>query len=89
MQEKNLNNYKAEKTQLAIKELKKLKEKVEEVENVKDFLLFKVLYNEAYRNDQESRFNDALKKLDNIKALFANNATAEKLYQENKDNLDF
>ena len=88
MQEKNLNNYKAEKTQLAIKDLKNLKDKVEEVENVKDFLLFKVLYNEAYGNDQESRFNDALKKLDNIKGLFANNATAEKLYQENKEIFD-
>ena len=53
MQESNLNNYKTEQTQQQIKLLKTFKGKVEEVENVKDFLLFKVLYNEAYGNDEE------------------------------------
>ena len=77
MKEKDLKNYKDEKTQKAIKELKKLKAKVEEVENVKDFLLFQVLYNEVYGNDQESRFNDALNKLNIIKELFKKETSAE------------
>jgi hypothetical protein len=57
MQIKKLNYYKKEITQIAIK----------------DFWLFKVLYNEAYGNDQEKHFEDALKKLTNISELFKDN----------------
>ena len=79
-----LKNYKDERTQLKISELKRLRPIVEVAENLKDFLFFKVLYNEAYGYDEEKRFNSALQKLYEIKELFERNASAEEIYQKNK-----
>ena len=84
IQTKNLENYKAENTQLAIKELKKLKNTYEDIEKVKDFLLFKVLYNEAYGDDQEKRFNEALNQLKEINDLFSKKTSATDIYEKNK-----
>jgi hypothetical protein len=85
MQTNNLKNYKAEGTKTKIKKLKIHKDKVEEVESVKDFLLFKLLYNDALGSDQEKRFKVAIQKLTEIKELFEKNATANEIYQKKKD----
>jgi hypothetical protein len=66
MKDKNLKNYKNEKLQSSIRNLKSKQNIVDQVKKVKDFLLFKVLYDEAIGNDQEKRFDEAVKKLDDI-----------------------
>ena len=88
LQEKNLNFYNSEKTKEIIQKLKQFNNIVEQIKIVKDFILFKVLFDEAYGNDQEKRFKEAIKKLDDIKDLFEKNASAEEIYKENKDVFD-
>ena len=85
LEEKNLLYYNSEQKKESIQGLKNLNDIVEQVKKVKDFKLFKILYDEAYGNDQEKRFKVATKKLDDIKALFGKNSTAEEIYQENKE----
>ena len=85
MQEKNLKNYKAEATQESIKNIMDLKPTVENVKKVKDILLFKVLYDEAYGNDQEKRFEDASEKLKNMKKIFGESDAANKIYQDQEN----
>ena len=48
-------------------------------------MLFKILYDEEYGNDQEKRFNQAFKKLEDIKVLFNKKANIQEIYQKNKD----
>ena len=85
IQENNLNYYKAEKTQVKIEHLKEIMNTAKYIEKVKDFILFEVLYDAEYGINQERRFNMALKKLDVIKDLFNSNATAQDIYQKNKE----
>ena len=85
MQEKSINNYKTQKMQESIQKLKKLKTIADQVKKYKDFLFFKILYELVYDNDQEKRFNEALNKLDEIKGLIEQNATAGQIYQKNKE----
>ena len=85
LNEKNLNNYKIPTVQESIKNLKRFQTTEKEIIKVKDFLLFKVLYDEALGNNQEKRFDEATKKLKEIEALFEKNATSNEIYQKNKD----
>ena len=85
MQEKSINNYKSQKIQESIQKLKQLKTTADQVKKYKDFLFFKVLYDGAYDNDQEKRFNEALNNIDKIKCLIDQNATANQIYQNNKE----
>jgi len=84
MKIKDLNYYKSESTQLIIKDLKSHNVTATYVEKVKDFLLFKVLYNEAFGIDQEKRFNEATKKLDEIQKSFNENIAVKDIYENNK-----
>ena len=85
IKENDLKYYKSEKIQELIQNIKKLKHVAEEVSKVKDFIFFKVLYDESLGNDQEKRFNEALKKLDDIKNLFDKNASINEIYKINKE----
>ena len=85
LQEKSIKNYKTQKMQESIKTLKELKITADQINKFKDFLFFKVLYDEDYSNDQEKRFNQAIKKLENIKSEFNYNQSANEIYQCNKD----
>ena len=85
IEEKNINYYKSENTIETIKKLKYFKNISEEINNVKDFLLFKALYNDSYENNQEMRFNKALNQLKNIKELIDENANASKIYERYKE----
>ena len=82
--EKSLNNFKDPKTKEKINNLMKLETTATNVEKVKDFLLFKVLYDEVNGNDQEKRFNIALNNLNELTVLFNSNNNASLIYEKNK-----
>ena len=85
LQEKSIKNYKTQKLHESIKPLKELKTTADQVKQYKDFLFFKVLYDEAYGNDQEKRFNEALKNLEIIKSEFDSNPSSNEIYKNTKD----
>ena len=62
-----------------------LKQMSEEINKVKDFLLFKKIFESSKGNDQEERFKDAKSQLDKVKILFKNQSNIEIIFQENKD----
>ena len=87
IQEKSIINYKTQKIQEAIQRLKKLKAIADQVNEYKDFLFFKVIYDEVYGND-EIRFNKAINYLKICKGFLAKNATASQMYQNFKEFID-
>jgi len=66
--------FKAEDTRKAIEYLEKRKPLCDEIKKVKDFLLFKKIFENAQGIDQAERFEDATKKLGELKELFKNNS---------------
>ena len=56
----------------------------EQINEVKDFLLFKVLYEKA-KGDQEKRFELAYNKLQEIRQSFNENKSANDIYLKNKE----
>ena len=83
--EKSIKNYKTQKMQATIQALKNLKSTADQVEKYKDFLFFKVLYDNEHGNDQDKIFQQAKKKLNQIQDLFKTKASANEIYQNNKD----
>ena len=70
LEEGKIKEYEKQKYKEDIQNLKKLKIYSDQVKKVKDLLLFDVLFNEAKGKDQGSRFETALKELDNFMTLF-------------------
>ena len=70
LEEGKIKEYEKQKYKEDIQNLKKLKIYAEQIKKVKDLLLFDVLFNETKGKDQCSRFETALKQLDNFKNLF-------------------
>ena len=62
-----------------------------DINNVKDFLLFKKIYEKSTGNNQEARYNEAKSKLDEIKNLLTQTSNKEelstKMFQSNNDPL--
>ena len=67
---KPIKEFKSQKMKEDIDKLLKLKQKCEDINKVKDFLLFKRMFEKAKGKDPEERFKDAKDKLDKIKDLF-------------------
>ena len=67
---KSIKEFYVDKTQQDIIELTKLKTKCDEINKVKEFLLFKKIFEKAKGKNQEERFKDALNKLNMIKKSF-------------------
>ena len=85
IQEKTIKNYNHQRMKISI-ELKELKKVCEEINKVKDLLLFKIIYDEAYGNDQNKRFNEGINKLNKIQSLLdKDNFNIKEMY-EDKDN---
>lgn len=82
--EKNLKSYNNEETKTEIRKLKKHENICDKVDNVKEFILFKVIYDKAFGNDQAKRFAEVIFKLTDIKALLDGNAKIEEIYEKNK-----
>jgi len=66
--------FKTEDTKKVIESLEKLRPLCDEIKKVKDFLLFKKIFENAQGIDQAERFEDATKKLGELKELFKNNS---------------
>ena len=88
LNEKAIYSYKNEKRNSAIQEIKKHKSLCDLIEGVKDFMLFKVIYDETLGIDQEKRFNDAVSKLGEIKDLFDKNEKIDAIYEKNRPIFD-
>ena len=67
--------YKTDKIQERINKLLKHMTLCNEIKELKDFLLFKKIYENAMGKDQSDRFNNAKKKLENLKKSFAKNTS--------------
>ena len=85
IEEKNICNYKSERIKKRIQNFMELKFIVEQVEKVKDFILFKVLYDETNVKDDGRRFDCAFNKLYEINDSFHKNISASQIYKENKE----
>ena len=70
IENKTIKEFNVDKTQQDIKDLLELKTTCDEINKVKDFLLFKKIFEKAKGIDQEERFKDALGKLKMIKKSF-------------------
>ena len=78
--------FNTDKTRQDIEKLYENKPLCDQIDQVKDFLLFKKIFDNAVGNNQEERFNDAIKKLGDLKTLFAgNNSKNIELIFNNKD----
>jgi len=66
--------FKTEETKKSIEYLEKHKPLCDEIKKVKDFLLFKKIFENAQGRDQAERFEDATKKLGELKELFKQNS---------------
>ena len=88
IQEKTIKNYNNQRMKISI-ELKELKKVCEKINKVKDLILFKVIYDEAYGRDQNKRFNEGINKLDKIQSLLdKDNYNIKEIYKDNQKIFD-
>ena len=85
---KNLKSNKDEKTKENINNIKSKQWICDKVNQVKDFILFKVIYDEAYGANQEKLFEEAFTKLTDIYADLDGNVEIDKIYRKNKKIFD-
>ena len=65
-----------------------MENKAEQINSVREFLLFKIIYDNTKGNNQEIRFGNANIKLDAIKELFAKKEGVNEIYKKNKQIFD-
>jgi hypothetical protein len=65
-----------------------LENTAEQINSVREFLLFKIIYDNTKGNNQEIRFGNANIKLDAIKELFAKKEGVNEIYKKNKQIFD-
>ena len=85
---KQLKIYNNEETRTEIGKLITHQDLCTQVDEVKDIVLFKVIYEEAFGNDQRERFQKAYSKINNIKKLLEETNKIEDIYEENKKVFD-
>ncbi len=85
---KNLKSNKDEKTKENISNIKNKQMICDQVNQVKDFILFKVIYDESYRSDQQKLFAEAFAKLSEIYSDLDSNENIDKIYEKNKKIFD-
>jgi hypothetical protein len=88
-----IKDYKSDKIVDPIGKLKNFESIANQVDLVKEFLLFKIIYENTRGKNQEIRFQNAKNKLEDIKKLFEINETnkkidIDKIYEQNKENFD-
>ena len=79
-----IKDFNAEKTMNEIKNLLEKENLCKDIEKVKDFLLFKKIYDKAQGKDEEDRFTDANRKLKNFKALLRKKNNIEEILNNNE-----
>ena len=80
---KNLKSNRDEKTKENITNIKNKQMICEQVNQVKDFILFKVIYDEAYGSDQQKLFAEAFAKLADIYSQLDSNMPIDEIYKNN------
>lgn len=83
-----IKEYNSDKIIEPIGRLKGLLKTAQQINSVKEFLLFKVIYDNTKGNNQEIRFGRANDKLDEIKKLFEKKLSVNEIYEKNKKNFD-
>ena len=81
LQEDEIRNYTT--NRMKDEKLSLLRANCEIVNSLKDFILFKVIYEETLESCQEKRFNEAMNKLNEIKSLIENGCNAKEIYEKN------
>ena len=77
-----IQKYKAEETRKSIEELLEHITLCEEIKNVKDFLLFKKIFENTQGINQAERFDAANKKLKELKNLFTKSSDIEAIFND-------
>ena len=80
----NIKDYKSIEIRDSL-QIEKFKSIADTINKVKDFLLFKVIYENANGNDEEKRFDEALKYLAQIKLSFKRNVSENEIYTNNQE----
>ena len=81
-----IQQFRLDKTKESIKDLTKHRTLCDEIEKVKNFLLFKKIFENAQGIDQAKRFEDASKKLKDLKDLFTEKSKNEQ--SKNEQSID-
>ena len=79
-QNKKLNDYNGEKINKIKMEVKNLERRANEIENIKDFLLFNIIYEMNSENNEEKKFEFALKELQSFGDLLKSKSGINELY---------
>ena len=88
METKKIKEFQIQATKESINKLLIHKPKCDEINKVKDFLLFKKIFEKAQGRDQEERFNDSLSKLKSLKKKFKENSlNIEKIFENYIDDI--
>ena len=86
METKQIKEFQIQATRESINKLLTHMPKSDEINKVKDFLLFKKIFEKAQGRDQEERFNDSLTKLNALKANYEKEElNIEKIFENYKD----
>jgi len=85
LEEGIISNYDNDKMRKKIETLKKFTPLCSEVNSIKDFLLFKVIYNDSLEKNEEIQFNKGINKLKEIKNFFERNSSAKEIYGTYKE----
>ena len=90
IQKESIKNYKKDNVQNEIESLKELRQVYGEVNSVKSLLLFKIIYDEEFENDQNKHFCKGIEKLKKIiNTLFdKDNCNIQEIYENNKKIFD-
>ena len=83
-----LNIYQIEETKDKIFKFDILMIKCQQINEVKDFILFKIIYDDIFSPSEEEHFDKAMQKLTEIKELFDSNENIEEIYKKNKKIFD-
>ena len=84
----SIQKFKEEETRKSIEGLEKHSELCHEIKKVKDFLLFKKIFEKAQGKDQAERFDDANKKLNELKDLFSEKSSNIEVIFDHKNYKD-
>ena len=81
---KQIYEYDNQKMQDSIKELLENKQLSKDINNVETLLIFKIIFDNTSGPDQEKRFYNAQRKLNEIKQLFKDGTDIEEIYKQNE-----
>ena len=82
-QEENIGNYEDIMDNIMI-----FRPLCDQIQKVKDFLLFKLIFDNSYERNEKNPFDSSINKLNILKELFNNNTSVNDIYLQNKNIFD-